>query len=77
MDAARSLLPEIGIDASTWRYACEIIGLYPAALALLIADRAALDRGVLAPGAYLRGMSRRAIDADLALDRSMFGLVGG
>ena len=77
VDGARSLLPELGVDGSTWRYACQIIGPYPAALAVLIADRAALDRGIDVPGAYLRGMVRRAIGGALALDRSVFGLVNG
>ncbi len=75
VDAARSLSPEIGIGRMLWREACQIVGPYPAALCVLIADRAAFERGITSPGGYLRAMLRRAPSGGLAIDRSVFGHV--
>lgn len=77
VEAARSLLVPLGINASAWREACGIIGPYPAALCVLITDRAAAERGVDSPGGYFRAMARRALSGELNIDRSIFGLLDG
>ena len=72
--AAKGLLPELRIGGATWRYACELIGPYAAALCVLVADRAVSERGIVYPAAYVRAMAKRALTGELALDRSLFGL---
>ena len=73
--AAKGLLPELRIGGATWRYACELIGPYAAALCVLVADRAVLRAGAIVyPAAYVRAMAKRALTGELALDRSLFGL---
>lgn len=75
VDAARELRAELDIGAWAWREACEIVGPYPAALCLVIADRAASERGVTSPGGYFRSMVRRAPVGKLHVDRSIYGLL--
>ncbi|MEA4837657.1 MAG: plasmid replication protein RepC [Rhodospirillaceae bacterium] len=77
VEAARSLLVPLGINASAWREACGIIGPYPAALCVLITDRAAAERGISSPGGYFRAMARKALSGELNIDRSIFGFLDG
>lgn len=74
-EAARSLRAEVNVGAWAWRQACELIGAYPAALCLLIADRRAADGGVGSVGGCFVSMVRRAPSGKLHLDRSIRGLV--
>ncbi len=76
VDAARSLSPELGIGRAAWSEACQIVGPYPAALCVLLADRATIERDVTSPGGYFRAMIRRAKSNRLAIERSVFGLAG-
>ncbi len=75
VEAAKGLLSDLGISRAAWRYACQIVGPYPAALCVLITDHAAARMGVASPGGYFQGMSRRALSGELALDRSIFNLL--
>jgi replication initiation protein RepC len=75
VDAAKGLLPDLRISRAAWRYACQIVGPYPAALCVLVTDRAAAKRGVASPGGYFRAMAKRALSGELALDRSIFGFL--
>lgn len=72
IDAAKRLLPELRISRAAWRYTCQIVGPYPAALCVLVTDHATSERGVSSPGGYLRGMVKRALSGELAIDRSIF-----
>ena len=75
IDAAKSLLAELRISHAAWRYACQVVGPYPAALCVLVTDHAASERGLRSPGGYFRGMAKRALSGELALDRSIFGFL--
>lgn len=77
VDAAKRMLPELGISRAAWRYACQIVGLYPAALCVLVTDHAAITRGISCPGGYFRSLAKRALSGELALDRSIFGFLKG
>ena len=77
IDAAKLLLPELRISRAAWRYACQIVGPYPAALCVLVTDHAAVERGLRSPGGYFRSMAKRALTGELALDRSIFGFLNG
>lgn len=73
-DAAGSLLAEIDLGRWAWRQACEVMGTYPAALSLLIADRRAADGEVASVGGYFVAMLRRAERGRLHIHRSIYGL---
>lgn len=75
VEAAKRLLPALGISRAAWRYACQIVGPYPAALCVLVTDRAATERSISRPGGYFRSMAKRALAGELALDRSVFGFL--
>jgi len=75
VDAAKELLPDLGISRAAWRYACQIVGPYPAALCVLVTDRATTERSISRPGGYFRSMAKRALSGELALDRSIFGFL--
>lgn len=75
VDAAKRLLPDLGISRAAWRYACQIVGPYPAALCVLVTDHAAAKRGVVSPSGYFRAMAKRALSGELALDRSIFSFL--
>ena len=75
VEAARELRAELDIGAWAWREACEIIGPYPAALCLLITDRAASERRITSPGGYFRSMVRRAPISGLHVDRTIYKLL--
>jgi replication initiation protein RepC len=77
VEAAKEVLSDLGISRAAWRYACQIVGPYPAALCVLVTDRAATERGISRPGGYFRSMAKRALSGDLALDRSIFGFLIG
>jgi replication initiation protein RepC len=77
VDAAKELLPDLGISRAAWRYACQIVGPYPAALCVLVTDRATTERSISRPGGYFRSMAKRALSGELALDRSIFGFLIG
>lgn len=72
--AALCVGAELGISHSAWSEACQIVGAYPAALCVLIADRATHDRGIASPGGYFRSMIRRAPRGELHIHRSIYGL---
>lgn len=72
--AALCVGAELGISRSAWSEACQIVGAYPAALCVLIADRATHDRGIASPGGYFRSMVRRAPQGELHIHRSIYGL---
>lgn len=73
-EAARSLRAEADVGGWAWRQACELIGAYPAALCLLIADRRATEGEVASVGGYFLSMTRRARSGELRLNRSIRGL---
>ena len=75
VDAAKRLLPDLGISRAAWRYACQIVGPYPAALCVLVTDHAAAKRDVVSPSGYFRAMAKRALSGELALDRSIFSFL--
>ena len=61
------------MGAWAWRQACELVGAYPAALCLLIADRRSADGEVSSVGGYFLNSIRRAPAGKLHLDRSIRG----
>jgi hypothetical protein len=73
-EAGRSLRAEVDVGAWAWRQACELIGAYPAALCLLIADRRAAEGEVSSIGGYFLNSVRRAPAGKLRLDRSIRAL---
>ena len=68
---------ELGISRSAWHSACQVMGSFGAALAVIIVQAGSLrdEERVRSPGGHLRGMTRRAEGGQLHLHRSIFGLL--
>ncbi len=77
VEAAGSLLPELGIHRSAWREACQILGKSGAAICVMIIDQKVQneEQTIRNPGGYLREMTARAKRGELNLHRSVFGLL--
>lgn len=77
VEAASSLLPELGIHRSAWREACRVLGRSGAAICIMIIDqKVQLEPGSIRnPGGYLRELVARAKKGELNLHRSVFGLL--
>lgn len=77
VEAASSLLPELGIHKSAWWEACQVLGRYGATICVMIIDQKAHDPGgpIRNPGGYLREMTARAKKGELNLQGSVFGLL--
>jgi replication initiation protein RepC len=74
--AAVQMLPELGINQTAWRDACEVMGHNDALLALIITDanRFTPEIRVQNPGGYLRGMTNAARNGTLNLVGSLKAL---
>ncbi len=74
--AAVQMLPELGINQTAWRDACEVMGHNDALLALIITDanRFTPEIRVQNPGGYLRGMTSAARNGTLNLVGSLKAL---
>lgn len=70
---AVDLLPDLGITPSAWAEACQIIGAWPAAVCVVLADQRARAGTIRNPGGYVRAMARRALSGDLRLSASVWG----
>ena len=70
--AARGVAPWIGISAETWQHAVHIMGRRDAAatVAALLEKKAAIR----SPGAYLRSLSRKAIEGRFSVSRMLASL---
>lgn len=77
IEAAHSLLSELGIHKSAWREACDVLGRSGAAICVMIIDQKTQLPGqkIRNPGGYLRVMSARAKKGELNLQGSVFGLL--
>ena len=74
ISAASHVAEDLGISAHAWREACYRLGRQTAAIALVVIA-AKKARGLIgSPGGYLRGITRRGVEGDLRLDRTVFGL---
>jgi replication initiation protein RepC len=75
--AAQRRLPELGISASAWQEASDVMGPYLATLCILTLDanHARSDLAVRNPGGYLRGMTRAHQSGKLNITGSILGLV--
>lgn len=74
ISAAGYVAQDLGISAHAWREACFRLGRQTATIALIVIA-AKKARGLIAsPGGYLRGITRRGVEGDLHLDRTVFGL---
>lgn len=62
------------IASSAWRDACRVMGQRGAAAAVIATVEKYRAGEVLQPGAYLRGMTKKATNAELRLGKTMFGL---
>ena len=77
IEAANSLLPELGIHKSAWWEACRVLGRHGAAICVMVIDQKAQssENSVRNPGGYLREMTARAEKGELNLQGSVFGLL--
>lgn len=77
VEAAHSLLPELKINKSAWWLACEVMGRYSAAIAVMVIDQKAQDEEdpVHNPGGYLRAMTTKAKKGELNLQGSVWGFL--
>jgi hypothetical protein len=77
VEAAHSLLPELGIHKSAWFDACGVMGRMGAAICVMIIDQKSqgADCAIRNPGGYLREMTARAKTGELNLQASVFGLL--
>jgi len=75
VEAAHSLLPELGIHKTAWWNACEVMGRNGAAICVMIIDQKLQTGEVKNGGGYLREMTRRAQNGELNLLASVFGLL--
>lgn len=71
---AERLAHQNSINPHTWREACRLMGQKAAAAAVIATVQKYRAGAVNSPGAYLRGMSRRAASGDLHLGRTFHGL---
>ncbi len=69
---AVDLLPDLGITPSAWAEACQIIGAWPAAVCVVLADQRARAGTIRNPGGYIRAMARRALSGELRLSASVW-----
>lgn len=77
VEASHSLLPELKINKSAWWQACEVMGRYNAAIAVMVIDQKAQDEEdpVRNPGGYLRAMTAKAKKGELNLQGSVWGFL--
>ncbi len=77
VEASHSLLPELKINKSAWWQACEVMGRYSAAIAVMVIDQKAQDEEdpVRNPGGYLRAMTAKAKKGELNLQGSVWGFL--
>ena len=76
-DAAADMAAILGINHSAWIDACQVMGRFDAALAVLVIDR---NRShpvtpVHSPGGALRAMTNRARSGTLNIDASIFAIL--
>lgn len=71
---AERLAGQHRIPVSAWRDACRIMGQKGAAAAVIATIEKHRGGEVLQPGAYLRGMAKKARIGDLNLGKTMYGL---
>ena len=77
ISAASFVATDLGISLHAWREACYRLGRQTAATAVVVIA-AKKARGLIgSPGGYLRGITRRGLDGELYLERSVFGLAKG
>ena len=75
--AAGLVATDLGISLHAWREACYRLGRQTAATAVVVIA-AKKARGLIgSPGGYLRGITRRGLEGELYLERSVFGLAKG
>ena len=73
VDGAHRACAALGITQESWADACQGMGRYPAAAAVIL-TALKFERGkVWAPDGYLRAMTWRALHGQLHLARSVFG----
>lgn len=72
--SAERLTGQHRIPVSAWRDACRIMGQKGAAAAVIATIEKHRAGEVLQPGAYLRGMAKKARTGDLNLGKTMYGL---
>lgn len=77
VDAAADMAAILGINQSAWSQACNVMGRFDAALAVLILDRNRTHptSPVHSPGGALRAMTNRARSGDLNIDASIFAIL--
>jgi len=77
IEAAAKIRVELDISQQSWGDACQMLGRNGAALCVLVADQGSLriENRVRQPAACFRGMLNKARDGELALYKSVFGLV--
>ncbi|WP_176559777.1 plasmid replication protein RepC [Teichococcus rhizosphaerae] len=74
-EAALALARRLGIPATLYGEACQVLGRPGAAVAIgIISTKPEGHFHSAGPGGYLRGMLRRAREGGLFLERSLFGL---
>ena len=66
---------ELSVPAQAWNEACRIMGRRGAAAAMIALTYKANAGLVEKPGAYLRGMTKKALTGELALGRSFHGIL--
>jgi replication initiation protein RepC len=71
---AETLVSQHGIHKQAWHEACRIMGQKGAAASVIATIAKYLAGEVLRPGAYLRGMSDKALRGELGLGRTFHGL---
>lgn len=76
IDAAKTILPALGVHPSAWAEAIDIMGTAAASLCVLVIDanRFRETAPVRKPGAMLRAMARLAKSGSLNLHASLIGL---
>lgn len=73
-DVTNKLRPGLGISEPAWHDAISTLGPQSAALALAVIIEKTGNGEITNPGGYLRGMTAKARDGKLNLDRSIHGL---
>lgn len=73
VDAAARACNELGIQQASWAEACQTMGRFPAAAAVILIALKFERELVWAPDGYLRAMTWRAWHGQLHLARSVFG----
>ena len=77
ISAASFVAVDLGISLHAWREACHRLGRQTAATAVVVIAAKKAQGLIGSPGGYLRGITRRGLDGELNLERSVFGLAKG